>query len=73
MTKPQKPPPYTYVRSYYDVPAYVGMAVRVRGRSGVLVKPRRDDQYVYIRFDGETRTAGPFHPTDEIEYLPIGS
>lgn len=63
--------PYSYVRSYYNVPAYVGVRVRAGDRAGVIVKPRRDDQYVYIQFDGETKASGPFHPTDRIEYLPL--
>lgn len=63
--------PYSYVRRYYGVPAYVGVRVRVNGRDGELVDPRRDDQYVYVLFDGERKASGPWHPTDRIEYLPL--
>lgn len=63
--------PYSYVRNYYNVPAYVGVRVRVKGKDGTLVKPRRDDQYVYIQFDGDRKACGPWHPTDGIEYLPL--
>lgn len=59
---------YSYVRRYYGVPAYPGVHVRVVGREGVLVRRRTEDQYVYIRFDGETKVTGPYHPTDGIEY-----
>lgn len=64
---------YAYVRNYYKVPAYVGVRVRVNGRDGVLTRRRCGDQYVYIRFDGETRPTGPFHPTDGIDYRPAGA
>lgn len=61
---------YDYVRRYYGVPAYIGVRVRVRNREGVLVNRGPSDQYVYIRFDGDKRVTGPFHPTDGIEYQP---
>jgi hypothetical protein len=63
--------PYTYVRSYYKVPAYVGVRVRADGRDGELAVPRHSNHYIYIRFDGEVKISGPFHPTDRIEYLPL--
>jgi hypothetical protein len=64
-----QPDCYDYVRRYYGVPAYIGMRVKVDGLAeGVLVKSR-GDQYVYFRLDGETKTRGPYHPTDGIEYL----
>lgn len=71
MTGPRRPPQpdcYDYVRRYYGVPAFIGMRVRVQDRDGVLVKSR-GDQYLYIRFDGETRSKGPYHPRDGITYL----
>lgn len=61
--------PYEYVRGYYNVPAFIGMRVRVKDREGVLVKPRSADQYVHILFDGDKRPRGPYHPTDGITYL----
>ncbi len=61
--------PYEYVRNYYNVPAFIGMRVRVKEREGVLVKPRCADQYVHILFDGDKRMTGPFHPTDGVTYL----
>lgn len=63
---------YDYVRRCYHVPAYVGVRVKVKDREGVLVAPRSSDQYVHIRFNGETRVTGPFHPTDGVEYLVEG-
>jgi hypothetical protein len=64
--------PYTYVREYHKLPAYVGVRVRVDGRDGELVTPPRADRFVYIRFDGEVKIRGPFHPTASgIEYLPL--
>lgn len=69
--RPQLPDCYDYVRNAYGVPAYIGMRVRVRDREGVLQKPARGsgDQYLHIRFDGDSRVSGPFHPTDGITYL----
>ena len=61
----------TYVRNYYKVPAYVGVRVSVRGRDGTIVRSR-GDQYVYILLDGDKRASGPYHPTDGIEYRPVG-
>lgn len=60
---------YQYVRQYYEVPAYIGVRVTVRGKSGVLARTQQG-HYVYILFDGEKRATGPFHPTDGIEYQP---
>lgn len=61
---------YDYVRKYYHVPAYIGVRVAIHGRTGVLVKHSPSDQYVYVRFDGDKRVTGPFHPTDKIDYHP---
>jgi hypothetical protein len=63
-----KPDCYDYVRRYYGVPAHIGVRVRVGGREGVLAQAR-PDQYLHIRFDGEARVSGPYHPTDDIAYL----
>lgn len=65
-----QPDCYDYVRRFYGVPAYIGVRVSVRGRDGALVNHRPSDQYVYIRFDGDRRVSGPYHPTDEITYRP---
>lgn len=71
--RPPTPDCYDYVRRYYGVPAHIGVRVRVRDREGVLVDRKPGDQYVYIRFDGEQRVSGPFHPTDGITYLVAGA
>ena len=60
---------YQYVRNYYKVPAYVGVRVKVKDKSGILVRSTQG-QYVYVLFDGDKRATGPFHPTDGIEYIP---
>jgi hypothetical protein len=70
MPKDPRPDCYDYVRRFYRVAAYIGVRVRYHGREGVLVQKSHGDQYVHIRFDGETRVSGPFHPTDGITYLP---
>jgi hypothetical protein len=64
--------PYTYAREVYKVPAYVGVRVRLDGDAGELAIPPKRDRNVYIRFDGEVKIRGPFHPTASgIEYLPL--
>ncbi len=69
MKRPPMPDCYDYVRRHYGVPAYVGARVRIENREGVLVRSTTG-QYVEVRFDGERRVTGPYHPTDGIEYLP---
>ncbi len=64
---------YEYVRNYYNVPAYVGVRVRLKDKQGVLVKNSPSNQYVRIHWDGDKRPMGPYHPTDGIEYLPMGT
>lgn len=59
---------YDYIRSYYGVPARVGMRVRLGGREGVIVRTRKQLHYVHVRFDGASFSV-PAHPTSEIEYL----
>jgi len=59
---------YDYVRRYYNVPAYIGVRVRVGGKEGVIVDAKGSQQYVHIRLDGQ-KHANPYHPTDGIEYL----
>jgi hypothetical protein len=66
-----KPDGYDYVRSYYNVPAYVGVRVKVKDREGVIVKPRHGGQYVDVLFDGDKRPTGPYHPND-LAYLVVG-
>lgn len=64
----KKPDCYEYVRTYYGVPARVGMRVRHGTKEGVLVRARTALHYLHIRFDGVKHLV-PAHPTDEIEYL----
>lgn len=68
MTRNNRADCYDYVRRYYGVNAYIGMRVRADGREGVLVTST-GDQYLHIRFDGDKKVSGPYHPTDGIEYL----
>lgn len=68
MRRPPMPDCYDYVRRYYGVPAYVNARVRIGNREGVLVRSTTG-HYVEVRFDGERRVTGPYHPTDGVEYL----
>ena len=65
-----KPDCYDYIRTYYGVPAYIGVKVRVLGKDGVLVNAPHMQHYAHVRFDGEARVK-VFHPTDGIEYFPL--
>jgi hypothetical protein len=62
---------FEYIRAYYRVPAARGVRVRYSGmgpaREGVIISA--SGQYLWLRFDGETRRSGPYHPTWEMEYL----
>jgi hypothetical protein len=70
MRQPPKPDCYDYVRQYYNVPAYVGVRVTVRGRDGVLVDATHSRHYVHILFDGDHLSA-VCHPTDGVEYFVL--
>lgn len=63
-----EPDCYDYVRRYYNVPAHIGVRVKVGGKEGIIVKANGSQQYVHIRLDGQ-KHANPYHPTDGIEYL----
>lgn len=69
-TRPRQPDCYDYVRRFYGVPAHVGQRVRIKGfGEGVLVRKRTGLHYLWVRFDGQKRQTGPFHPTDGVEYV----
>jgi hypothetical protein len=53
---------YAYVIKHYNVPVEIGQRVVHEGRrAGVVVTPEQRDQYVHVRFDGET-WASRCHP-----------
>ena len=59
--------PYEYVKKYYGVPADPGRRVKMAGHrpteTGVIVRKKSYDQYVHVRFDGQTFSV-PVHPHD---------
>lgn len=61
-----------YIRSTYNVPAKRGGRVRYTGgdepKDGAIASS--DGSYVNVRWDGEKRIKGPYHPTWKMEYLP---
>jgi hypothetical protein len=59
---------YEYVRSYYGVPARKGARVRHPG-SGDGTVTHAGGHYIWITWDATGKERGPYHPTDEIEYL----
>lgn len=56
------------IRRQYGVPAVRGARVESEGRTGVLSGASNTGLYVDIRFDGEQKKSGPYHPTS-INYL----
>lgn len=68
---PRKPDCYEYIRNYYHVPAYVGVRVTTRGRTGVIVPARSMLHYVHILFD-DAKHSVVCHPTNELEYELVG-
>lgn len=69
-SRPISPDCYDYVRRTYRVPAYIGVRVRVGGKTGVLVPATSEQHYLHVRFDGE-RYAVHAHPTSDVEYLGV--
>lgn len=58
------------IRKRYGCPAKRGVAVTFEGRPAVITgTPRSHGHHLNLRFDGETKTIGPFHPLWEIDYL----
>lgn len=66
--RPPKLDCYDYVRRYYRVPAFIGVGVQVRGRTGVIVAAKHSLHYVHILLDGDKRS-DVYHPTDGIDYV----
>jgi hypothetical protein len=58
------------IRKRYGCPAKRGKAVKFEGRPAVITgTPRSHGHHLNLRFDGEAKTTGPFHPLWEIDYL----
>lgn len=61
---------YEFIQTNYGLNIGKGTRIRIRehpdvgsdaGRTGTVVGA---DKYVYVRFDGEPKSAEPFHPAD---------
>lgn len=67
---------YEYVKRYYGVPAEPGTRVLMPGHrpteEGVIARKRCYDQYVHVRFDGQTFSV-PVHPLDLVYVSSIKS
>lgn len=57
----------TSIRDRYGVPARRGARVEFEGRPATITSGR--GHYIYLRFDGEHRPQGPFHPLWHMDYL----
>lgn len=58
------------IRKRYGCPAKRGARVTFEGRGATITgTPRWHGHHLNLRFDGETRVSGPFHPLWEIDYL----
>ena len=63
---------FSYVRSYYGVPAEIGRRVRVYGRLGTIVADR--GHYIGVNFDEDKpNVVKNVHPTSEVAYLGLGN
>lgn len=58
---------FKYIQDYYGVPAKRGQRVKHKDKLGTITSAQ--NQYINIRWDGDKNQMGPYHPTDEIEYL----
>lgn len=67
--RPDHQKSYEYVRGAYNVPAYVGLAIRFCGTPGKIVMPGKSTPYVHVRLEGERRVS-VLHPCEAgLEYL----
>lgn len=58
------------IRKRYGCPAGRGKRVKFQGRAAVITgTPRCHGHHLNLRFDGEAKVTGPFHPLWEIDYL----
>lgn len=57
-----------YIRRQYRVPAKRGRRVCYKNKPGVIVGSH--DALLRIKLDGDKRS-GVYHPTWQIEYLPV--
>jgi hypothetical protein len=61
---------FSYVRSYYNVPAEFGRVVIAYGKRGVIVEDR--GHHIGILLDeSKAGDVCPYHPVDGIQYLDI--
>jgi len=58
-----------YFRDNYSIPLKRGAKVKYRYEDKIGTVLSADPCGVYVRFKGEKKRRGPFHPTWEIEYL----
>lgn len=61
---------YDYVRTYYSVPAYIGVKVSRGEWSGVIVPAKSNLHYVHVQLDGQKHST-IFHP-QELTYTIVG-
>ena len=66
---------FDYINRTYGLSVKRGSRVEYTGnnipRTGVVTSA--DGQYINIKFDGDTKARGPFHPTYELRYLDTGA
>ncbi len=61
-----------YVRQHYNVPACIGRRVIAYGKPGIIAEDRGNYIGVNLDSDKPSRICN-YHPTDEIEYLGMGT
>jgi hypothetical protein len=60
---------YDYIKRYYGVEPTIGQRITMDGKSGVIIRPQGDPQYLRVRFDGQTHAMN-VHPTWRVDYAP---
>lgn len=66
------PDAFAYINQYYHLSLKKGSGVIDEKTKKHGQVDRADGQYIYIRWDGNSKATGPYHPTDGLEYPKEG-
>jgi len=63
---------YEYIERAYGVTVTVGQRISMDGRIGTVLKPRSNEHYLCVQFDG-WKSWSYVHPTWKMDYAPVES